>query len=89
MSSFRISHNHRIAEKQNVDIDRARAFFLHALPAHLLFDAENRGHQLLRRLAGFKRDRTIQKPGLLGELHRLGFVERRNCRYATGRSQAC
>jgi hypothetical protein len=49
-------------------------FFCRRSPAHLLFDAKDRGHQLLRRLAGFERDRTIQKPWLLGELHRLGFV---------------
>jgi hypothetical protein len=43
-----------------------------------LLDVENAGEQLLRGFLCIERDCTIQKPGLRGKLHRLGFVERRD-----------
>ena len=74
-------------KQQNVDINGPWSFFLDAPPAHLLFDAKNRGDQFLRSLAGFKRERTIEKPRLLSELHRLGLINRRRRNHTTDYAQ--
>src|SRR5208282_6578715 len=67
-----------VAEEENVNVDGARAFVLQAAASHIALNPENRGHELLRCVAGFEGGGAIQKPGLLGELHGLGFVKRRD-----------
>jgi hypothetical protein len=42
---------------------------------------------LPRGLAGFKRNRAIQKPRLAGELHGLGLIKRRYRNHAAGPAQ--
>src|SRR5229473_1405382 len=77
----------RVSEHQDIDVDGPRTLFLNAPPAHVLFDAENRRHQLLRSPISLDRNRRIQEPRLPGELHRLGFIERRQSNNSTDRTQ--
>ena len=69
-------------------IDDARTFFLRSPPPHLLLDVENAGEQLLGRFLRIQLNRAIQEPGLRGEFHRLGFIERRNRDHLAESTQA-
>src|ERR1700730_2272953 len=84
---LRRSHD-GIAEEQYVNVNRARPLFLPALATHCSLNPKDGRHQCLRRLRSFERHGTIQEPGLSGDLDRLGFVEGRDCRHASLRSQA-
>src|ERR1035441_6311042 len=66
------------AEEQDVDVDDARPLGLRSLPSHGALDSQHSGEELARDEFCAYGHGTIQKPWLLGELDRLGFVERRN-----------
>src|SRR5580704_6831941 len=68
--------NDRVIKQENVDVDDARTFFLRSAATQLLLDVENAGEQLFGALISIQGDGTIQKPGLCGEFHGFGFVER-------------
>src|SRR3982074_2367591 len=71
------SINDRITEEQYVNVNRARPFFMLALAAYLLFNPKDGRHQYFRRLRSLEGDGAIQEPGLSGDLHGFGFVDRR------------
>lgn len=77
-----------VSEQKDVDVDGARALVSYALSSHLLFDTQNRIHELLRSQARFQRQRTIQEPWLLDNVHRLGFVDGRRADHPTDRIQS-
>src|SRR4051794_1685155 len=70
--------NNDVANQQDIDVERAWAFGNVALASEIRLDLSDRGQQLLWCLRRLQLKRTVQEPGLLPQLHRLGFVERRD-----------
>jgi len=66
-----------VSEYEDIYVDRSRAFGLGGLAAatEVLFDLPNGRKELLRHFLCLQRDRTIEEPGLVGELDGLGLVE--------------
>lgn len=65
-----------IAEQKDIEIDNARAFGLGATASHGFFYGKQRRHELGRGSFGIEGDGGVEKPGLIGEVDRLGLVER-------------
>ena len=66
-----------VTEYEDIYVDRSRAFGLGGLAAatEVLFDLQNGRKELLRHFLCLQSDRTIEEPGLVGELDGLGLVE--------------
>lgn len=73
-----------VVEQQYVDINLARTLVAHAETSHRRFDVQRQLKELARRFPGFDGRNAVQKPRLVGDLYRLGFIERRDCEQATG-----
>ena len=67
----------RRAEQQDVHINNARAFRREAQSTHRALDIQQRLHEPLRRQFRFDFHHAIQKPFLVAQFDRLGFVRRR------------
>ena len=64
------------AEKQDVEVDRTRAFGRCSFAAQGALDPLNVRQQLTRKEACFGFDHLVQKPGLAREIPRFRFVDR-------------
>ena len=74
----RVGADHAVAEEEDVDVDRPRAVPLAGAPPHAGLDALDRGQELSRLERGGTLHREIQEAGLVGHVHRLGLVDRRD-----------
>ena len=70
-------YNH-ISEQKNIDIDRSWTFLLNSLSSHRFLDVEDLFHHLGGSGRRLKCNDAVQKPRLIGELYRLGFIRGRN-----------
>jgi hypothetical protein len=71
--------DHTISKQQDIDVNDARPFVPNPPAAHPLFDRKSEGQQVARRLGGFQRNRAVEKPRLIMEIYRLGFVKAGRC----------
>jgi len=76
-----------IAKQHDVDVNLARTLFARAETAHVGFDAQRKLEQLARRLLRLDGQRAVQKPGLVGDIDRLSFIERGDGEHAACCSQ--
>jgi hypothetical protein len=76
--------HYKIAEQNDVYINLARALVAHAETSHRPFDVQRQLEKLSRRFPSFDGRDAVQKPRLVGDLYRLGFIERRDCEQVTG-----
>ena len=67
--------HHAIPKQHHVDINLARTFLAHAETSHGRFDLQRKLEQFSWRLIRFNRRHAVQKPGLVGDVHRLGFIQ--------------
>ena len=74
----------QISEKQDIDIDQTRTAAGNAASnsAHMLLYAAQDRQQLQGEVARFTCHNHVQEPRLVGDVLRLGLVDRRLCRYA-------
>ena len=63
-----------VGEEHHVDINLARAFIAHAKASHGRFHLQGKLEQFSRRFLRFYRHHAVQKPGLVGNVHWLGFI---------------
>ena len=75
-------------KEKDVDIDEARPFGLKALASLGAFDLKQTLQECLRREVGFQQHHTVEEPGLIEKIDRLGFVKRRNGGDGSERVQA-
>ncbi len=68
-----------VTKQQHVDIYFARPLVAQAETSHHGLDPQCQLEQFSRRLIRFYRRYAVEKPGLVGDFHRLGFVEGGNC----------
>jgi hypothetical protein len=66
--------------EQNVEVDQPRSFGRSFQPPHLALDALDALEQLARKQVGFDFDHLVQKPGLVEDIARLSFPDRRLAR---------
>ena len=71
--------HHRVPIQQNVEVDQPRPFGRSFHPPHLALDALEVLEQLPRKQVGLDFDHLVQKPGLVEDIARLGFPDRRLC----------
>src|SRR5262245_49983954 len=81
-------HN-RISEQENIQIDGARPLMVRSTTAHLELKFEQRAQQLFRRVGGFERDGTIQKPRLCCEFNGFSFIKRRDSLHLAEFTEVC
>ena|SRR5579884_439321 len=83
-----------VTEQQNIDIDGARPFYpcgsllSRSPPSHRSFNPQKLRQKLLWHFLRLQFDHAVQKPGLLGVLDRLSFINRRHGLYFAQFAQA-
>jgi len=65
-----------IAKEQNIHVDHAWAIADAPRSAEIAFDLVQRFEQFVRLAVPLHLDDAIQKPRLLAQIHRLGFIQR-------------
>ncbi len=80
----------QVSKYQNIQIERAGSVANAggAVPAKLMFDAEQACEQGMRVKDGLKDDDRVEKTRLAGEAHRLGGIKRRARKNVTERFEA-
>ena len=74
----RVGADHAVTVEEDVDVDRARAVSLARAPPHPGLDPLHGGEEVGRLERGGALQREIQETGLVGHVHRLGLVDRRD-----------
>ena len=81
--------DYSVTKQQHVDIYFARTLVAQAETSHHRLDPQCQLEQFSRRLIRFYHRYAVEKPGLVGDFHGLGFVEGGNCDQPDGGIQLC